>query len=139
LIFLLLGLAYEVFDLLRTQREYNASYISVFNIAWYALQPLPLGKSIFLFYVLLLFIIFLYSGDQSKKPSLEEDGIHFGEFKEGIPGIQPERVGPYCSTFNPGYDPNVYLLFIFLLFLILFSIYVLPCYLCFLINSFLFT
>ncbi len=83
------GLAYECYDLIAQQRINGASYVSVFNIAWYGLQPLPFGKR-----------------DLTTTPTLE-DGIHFGSYKEGIPGIQPERMGPYCSTFNPGYDPTL--------------------------------
>jgi beta-galactosidase len=81
------GLAYECYDLIARQRNSGASYVSVFNVAWYSLQPLPFGKR-----------------DVSAKPALS-DGIHFTEYEEGRPGIQPERIGPYCSTFNPGYDP----------------------------------
>jgi beta-galactosidase len=81
------GLAYECYQLIRLQRENGASYISVFNIAWYALQPLPLGKR-----------------DLTRAPGLE-DGIYFDDYREGQPGVQPERIGSYCSTFNPGYDP----------------------------------
>ncbi|GHT46613.1 beta-galactosidase [Bacteroidia bacterium] len=83
------GLAYECYRLITQQRNAGASYVSVFNIAWYGLQPLPFGKR-----------------DLTTPPSLN-DGIHFGEYKEGLPGIQPERMGPYCSTLNPGYDPTL--------------------------------
>jgi beta-galactosidase len=83
------GLAYECYDLIAQQRLNGASYVSVFNIAWYGLQPLPFGKH-----------------DLTTPPGLD-DGIHFGEYKEGQPGIQPERMGAYCSTFNPGYDPTL--------------------------------
>ena len=83
------GLAYECYDLIAQQRINGASYVSVFNIAWYGLQPLPFGKR-----------------DLSAPPSLE-DGIHFKGYEEGRPGVQPERMGPYCSTFNPGYDPTL--------------------------------
>jgi len=83
------GLAYECYRLISQQRNAGASYSSVFNIAWYALQPLPLGKR-----------------DLSTPPSLDE-GIRFGDYRENQPGIQPERLGPYCSTFNPGYDPSL--------------------------------
>ena len=81
------GLAYECYDLLHGQQEYGADYQSVFNIAWYSVQPLPLGKH-----------------DITRPVSLN-DGIFFGPYKEGIPGMQPERLGPYTSTLNPGYDP----------------------------------
>ena len=78
------GLAIECYDLLKTQHELNASYASVFNLAWYALQPLALGQK-----------------DTSVAPSAN-DGIFFTEFKEGGYGMQPERLGPYTTTFNPG-------------------------------------
>jgi beta-galactosidase len=83
------GLAQECYDLLAQQRMNGASYVSVFNIAWYALQPLPFGKR-----------------DLTAPPALH-DGIHFASYREGAPGVQPERIGPYCSTFNPGYDPSL--------------------------------
>lgn len=83
------GLAYEVYDLISTQRELNASYVSVFNLAWYSLEPLPLGMK-----------------DVSQPPALE-DGIHFLGYVEGKPGYQPERIGPYSTSFNPGYDPDL--------------------------------
>lgn len=43
----------------------------------------------------------------TSKPDISRDGVFFTEYKEGVPGVQPERVGPYCTTFNPGYDPNL--------------------------------
>lgn len=74
---------------LANQRKYNASYRSVFNLIWYGLQPLPLGLK-----------------DQTKAPTLK-DGIAFTSFVEGKPGVQPERIGPYSTTVNPGYDPSL--------------------------------
>jgi beta-galactosidase len=79
------GVAMEAYDLINKQRANKAAYSCVFNLAWYALQPLPLGKT-----------------DITSKPSLK-DGIFF-RFSEGTPGIQPERLGPYTTVFNPGYD-----------------------------------
>lgn len=84
------GLANECYNLLVSQRSMGASYSSVFNMVWYGLKPLPLGKK-----------------DLTTRPDIEKDGIFFGEYKEGVPGMQPERVGPYCTTFNPGYDPSL--------------------------------
>ena len=52
----------------------------------YSLKPLPLGKK-----------------DMTTEPDINKDGIFFSDYKEGVPGVQPERVGPYCTTFNPGY------------------------------------
>jgi beta-galactosidase len=84
------GLANECYHLIANQRNMGASYISVFNMVWYALQPLPLGKK-----------------DLSTPPSLDGDGIFFPGYTEGVPGVQPERMGPYCTTLNPGYDPSL--------------------------------
>ena len=83
------GLAYESYDLLRGQQKFEGNYQSVFNIVWYSVQPLPLGKR-----------------DLTKPVSLS-DGIFFGQYQEGIPGMQPERLGPYVSTLNPGYDSRL--------------------------------
>lgn len=82
------GIAQESYNLIKLQRSFNASYTSVFNLVWYALQPLPLGLS---------------DVTRCSKP---KDGIFF-DFKEGLPGMQPERLGPYTSTLNPGYDPKL--------------------------------
>ncbi|MBQ8673208.1 MAG: glycoside hydrolase family 2 [Bacteroides sp.] len=82
------GLANECYNLIANQRRMGASYSTVFNMVWYALKPLPLGKR-----------------DLTSAPSLATDGVFFSDYREGVPGIQPERVGPYCTTFNPGYDP----------------------------------
>jgi hypothetical protein len=83
------GLAYECYGLLTSQQKYGANYQSVFNIVWYGVQPLPLGKK-----------------DLTKTSSLDE-GVFFGKFQEGMPGMQPERLGPYVTTLNPGYDSSL--------------------------------
>lgn len=84
------GLANECYNLLVAQRMNGASYSTVFNMVWYGLKPLPLGKR-----------------DLTLKPDVETDGVFLGDYVEGIPGVQPERVGPYSSTLNPGYDPSL--------------------------------
>lgn len=84
------GLANECYHLIANQRNLGASYVSIFNLALYSLKPLPLGKK-----------------DLTTPPSPENDGIFFPDYVEGQPGIQPERMGPYCTTFNPGYDPTL--------------------------------
>lgn len=84
------GLAREAYKLIKeTHRDLNASYSSVFNVVWYGLKPLPLGLK-----------------DVTKSPTIE-DGVWFTRFAEGQPGMQPERLGPYCTTLNPGYDPKL--------------------------------
>ncbi len=83
------GLAREAYDLIGKQQKYKASYTSVFNIVWYGIKPLEFGLS-----------------DTTRAPK-PEDGIFFPAFQEGIPGVQPERIGPYTSTINPGYDNSL--------------------------------
>jgi hypothetical protein len=83
------GLATEAYDLISKQQKHKAVYTSVFNIVWYGLKPLEFG---------------LNDTTRASKP---EDGIFFPVYQEGIPGVQPERLGPYTSTINPGYDPSM--------------------------------
>ena len=63
------GLANECYHLLANQRNMGASYSTVFNMAWYALKPLPLGKK-----------------DMTTQPDISKDGVFFTEYKEGVPG-----------------------------------------------------
>jgi len=83
------GVAASSYNSLLAQRERNAVYQSVFNLAWYGLKPLPLGKS-----------------DLSTPPA-DNEGVFFTSFVEGKPGVQPERLGPYSTTLNPGYDKSL--------------------------------
>jgi hypothetical protein len=83
------GVAVETYGQLKAQLLADFSYVSVFNLAWYSLKPLPLGHE-----------------NQEKAPTVE-NGIFFCNYQEGKPGVQPERLGPYCTTFNPGYDPDL--------------------------------
>ncbi len=81
------GVAGEAVHLLNLQKKYDASYRSIFNIVWYGLKPLELGLK-----------------DTTMVPQ-SADGVFFNPFQEEKPGVQPERLGPYTSTLNPGYDP----------------------------------
>ena len=87
------GVARQAYQLItRSQQPLHAAYSSVFNIVWYGLHPLPIGLA-----------------DTSRPPTID-DGVWFGPLVEGVPGMQPERLGPYCTTLNPGYDPKLPLL-----------------------------
>ena len=83
------GLAGEAFETISMQRGLDACYASISNLAWYGVQPLEIGL------------------DDITRPVEAEDGIWFGPYREGVPGVQPERLGPYTTTFNPGYDPRL--------------------------------
>ncbi|MCE5314212.1 MAG: sugar-binding domain-containing protein [Armatimonadota bacterium] len=82
------GIAIEAYNLLAEQRS-SAAYCSIFNLAWYGLQPLAIGQN-----------------DTSRAPEIT-DGIFFDKYVDGKPGMQPERLGPYTTTLNPGYDPKL--------------------------------
>ncbi len=79
----------EAVQLFDAMKKYDASYMSVFNLVWYGLKPLAFG---------------LADTTRLSKPT---DGIFFTKYKEAQPGMQPERLGPYTSTLNPGYDPTL--------------------------------
>jgi len=83
------GIALESTKLINMLKKYNASYMSIFNLVWYGLKPLELGLK-----------------DTTKAPRAD-DGIFFSDYQEGKPGVQPERLGPYTTTLNPGYDPSL--------------------------------
>ncbi|MBP5274382.1 MAG: hypothetical protein ILO36_05540, partial [Abditibacteriota bacterium] len=84
------ALAYESWEQLAVyQRANGASYLSVFDLVWYALKPLPLGQE-----------------DTARAPE-PGDGVFFDRQREGQIGVQPERLGPYATTLNPGYDPGL--------------------------------
>ncbi len=59
------------------------------SLAWDGLKPLEFG-----------FV------DTTRAPTMR-DGIFFPDFKESVPGVQPERLAPYTSTLNPGYDKRL--------------------------------
>ncbi len=64
-------------------------YGCLWNMVWYGLEPLPLGLR-----------------DLKDVPTIH-DGIFFRPFILHQPGMQPERLAPYSTTLNPGYDPRL--------------------------------
>ena len=83
------GIAIQAYEAIAEQRKLRADYVSVFNLVWYGLKPLEIGLA-----------------DTSCPPTLR-DGVFFGAYQENVPGVQPERIGPYSTTLNPGYDPRL--------------------------------
>jgi beta-galactosidase len=84
------ALAKEDYNLVRTLRKQDADIVNVWNLVWHALKPLPLGLK-----------------EVSKRQMELTDGVFFGPYAEGKPGIQPERISPFSTTVNPGYDPSL--------------------------------
>lgn len=83
------AVAIEAYETLARAQRPSAAFCSMFNIVWYGLKPLPLGLS-----------------GPSQAPTMD-DGVLFPTFIDGKPGVQPERLGPYCTTLNPGYDSGL--------------------------------
>lgn len=84
------ALAKEDYNLIRSLRKQDADILNVWNLVWHALKPLPLGLK-----------------DVSKRQMELTDGVFFGPYVEGKPGVQPERIAPFSATVNPGYDPSL--------------------------------
>jgi beta-galactosidase len=82
------GAAIEAYWYLSEERK-MAAYCSLFTFEFLGFERLPLGME-----------------GPPRKPT-EADGVFFSSYKEGQPGLQPERLGPYLSAFNPGFDPHL--------------------------------
>jgi beta-galactosidase len=66
------------------------SAVSIYDVTYYGCWPQPLGLH-----------------DLTRAPTIK-DGVQFtAPFVEGKPGTQPERLGPYSTMLNPGYDPSL--------------------------------
>lgn len=65
------------------------SYFSPSETVWFGLEHLNLGYR-----------------DFSRLPTAA-DGIFFGPYREGQPGMQLEHIPPYVTTLNPGWDPSL--------------------------------
>ena len=84
------ALAKEDYNLIRSLRQQDADIMNVWNLVWHALKPLPLGLK-----------------EVSKRQLDLTDGVFFGPYVEGKPGVQPERLAPFSTTVNPWYDPSL--------------------------------
>lgn len=73
-------------NLVNMAKPHLASF-SLAELVWFGLRSVPFGYR-----------------DSSRFPT-REDGVFFAPFREGVPGMQPERLPPFVSTLNPGFDP----------------------------------
>jgi beta-galactosidase len=83
------ALAIDVYQNIAKMARPRLAYYSASELAWFGLEHLPLGYH-----------------DHGRLPNLS-DGIFFAPYVEGVPGVQPERIPPYCATLNPGLDPTL--------------------------------
>jgi hypothetical protein len=82
------AIAIDTYELLKVERAV-CTYCSVWNVGFYGVEVLPLGKS-----------------DLSTPPAPGEGIFLTAEYQDGKPGMQPERIPPYATQYNPGYDPH---------------------------------
>jgi beta-galactosidase len=83
------ALAIDVYQNIVQMARPRLAYFSASELAWFGLEHLPLGYH-----------------DFTRLPTLQ-DGVFFPPFVEGRPGMQPERIPPYVTTLNPGWDPSL--------------------------------
>jgi beta-galactosidase len=83
------ALAIDVYDNIVNLARPKLAFYSPAETAWFGLEHLPLGYH-----------------DFTRLPNTN-DGVWFQPFKEGQPGVQPERIAPYVCTLNPGWDASL--------------------------------
>lgn len=84
------ALAIDLYDNVVRMALPQLAYFTTRQIVWWGLEHLNLGYD-----------------DFSRLPT-EQDGVFFSKpFLEGKPGMQPERMPPYATTLNPGWDPSL--------------------------------
>ena len=83
------ALAIDVYQNITKMARPRLAYYSASELAWFGLEHLPFGYH-----------------ERTRLPT-RADGILFPPFVEGVPGVQPERIPPYCTTLNPGFDPTL--------------------------------
>lgn len=83
------ALAIDAYQNITKVAKQKLAAFAVSELMWFGLEFLPIGLD-----------------DPSRDP-LPTDGIWFGPFVEGKPGMQPERIGPWSSSLNPGFDKNL--------------------------------
>lgn len=81
------ALAIDVYQNIVRMARPRLAYYCASELSWFGIEHLGIGHR-----------------DLTRLPTLA-DGIFFGPFVDGRPGMQPERLAPWATTFNPGYDP----------------------------------
>ena len=79
----------DIYEMLTQVGLNKLDYFSASETVWFGLEHVALGYN-----------------DYTRLPN-EKDGVFFtAEYKEGIPGSQPERMPPFITTLNPGWDSS---------------------------------
>lgn len=84
------ALGIDIYELGTGLARGKLDYFSASEVVWFGLEHLNFGYS-----------------DFSRLPTLS-DGVFFNcPYEEGLPGMQPERLPPFITTLNPGWDPSL--------------------------------
>ena len=83
------ALAADVYSNYVCMAKGRLAYWSASETAWFGLEPLPLGYT-----------------DHARLPGAT-DGVFFADVPDGTWGMQVERMPPYVTTFNPGFDKSL--------------------------------
>ena len=83
------ALGVDAYAAITKRAKPDLAVFSTSETAWFGLEHLPLGFT------------------PATRPPSKEDGVFFGPYVENRPGVQIERLPPYVTTFNPGFDPSL--------------------------------
>lgn len=84
------ALGIDVYDNIVHMAKPKLAYFSASETAWFGVEHLGVGYR-----------------DTSRLPT-KRDGVFFtAPFKEDAAGLQPERIPPYVTTLNPGWDTSL--------------------------------
>lgn len=84
------ALGIDIYELATDIARDKLDYFSASETVWFGLEHLNLGYD-----------------DFTRLPTAQ-DGVFFTRpYQEGVPGMQPERIPPFVTTLNPGWDPNL--------------------------------
>ena len=80
----------DIYEMLTEMGLDKLDYFSASETVWFGLEHLSLGYN-----------------DYTRLPD-KSDGVFFiANYKEGLPGSQPERMPPFITTLNPGWDSSL--------------------------------
>ncbi len=79
----------DIYEMLTQMGLEKLDYFSASETVWFGLEHISLGYN-----------------DYSRLPN-ENDGVFLtARYQEGLPGAQPERIPPFVTTLNPGWDSS---------------------------------
>ena len=83
------ALAIDLYRMATQVAKPDLAFFSASEMVWFGLEQLPFG----------------YHTD-TRLPD-KTDGVFFPNYVENVPGVQIERLPPYVTTLNPGFDPSL--------------------------------